>query len=131
MGSSPSVNIEIETDFETSVEIAESLAEWTSHKVQDSDVSEDFIEYKFSWDASVDTGPDEHLQKLWIRWSNGQNEYDGVGPGRKLVIHYSSYYYEDSIERFSQKIQAMEDILEWLRENTNADLNHYVGVSTT
>lgn len=134
MGSSPTINIEVHTDFESAVEISNNLCDWLGFEIIDKHINEKERElgYELKWDDSVPTGEDENLQPLKIMWSESRNEYDGSGSGEKLLIHYSSYYYEDSIDRFTQKSIIINNILSWLQDNVNdAEIKDYVAVSTT
>lgn len=129
MGSSPAINIEIHTDLENAKRLAEEFAEWTEHE-QVSKRDSPF-EYVFAWADHVGSGDDEELQHLKVLWSESRNEYYGCDSGKKLLIHYSPYYSESCIERFTNKTIEMKNILEWLENNTNdEEINHYVASCT-
>lgn len=131
MGQSPTINIEVSTDFETALEVAKELVDQEGLTVVNSsiDSNNQSFEFELSWN-DIQTGEDEHLQHLWIVWNEGRNEYYGSGTENKLLIHYSSYYYEDSLKRFTSKVNKMEKILQWLENNIDKPITHYVSTST-
>lgn len=132
MGQSPTINIIVDTDFESAVEIAKELSSWIDGETMDKSIeSDDYFEFKLDWKDSISKGEDANVQKLWISWVETGNEYKGVNSDEVMLVHYSSYYYEKNIERFTEKAIVMTDILEWLRNNTDAELNHFVSTSTT
>lgn len=133
MGTGPAINIEVYTTFDSASKLAKELCDWIPHTVVESENTEEYIEYICEWNDTIDTGEDEHLQRLHIMWSTERNEYVGTGEGEKLLIHYSPYYYEESLRRFADKATEMEKILDWLEEHTDmsTEIDHYVASCTT
>lgn len=132
MGASPTANIEITVPFETAERIATELIDHFGYTVFEQSEGSESFRYKLNWPETVETGEDAELQKLTLLWSTGQNEYTGVGSGEKLVIHYGSYYHEDSLSRFNAKLDVLNEILEWVQtEYPDVEVEHYVAISTT
>lgn len=132
MGGTTAINIEVHIDLDAALEIADEIITWLDLEVADSQVHADEFYYDLEWPDHIDSEDDKGLQRLHIEYSRGQSEYLGVGTGEKLVIHYSPYYSEDSIDSFGKKTAKMRDILERIQEITrdSVEIDDYVTICT-
>jgi hypothetical protein len=132
MGKSPTMNIEVDVSFEEAQECVQELTEVFNYTVIDTSEDDTYFEYVLQWNTVEDEGDDADLQKLSVFWSTGLNGYTGVSSEEKLVVHYSSYYFEESIERFLQKGHEIVELREWLEDRYGRDsVTEYVGISQT
>lgn len=127
MGSAPTVNIEVMCEFDEATDIVEELVDWLGYEVKIGYTDGEYLEYDLYWPEPLDGG-----QQLKIRWFDGQNPVFGCTSNESLVVHYSPRRSEGSIVSFSERLDVMMDILEWMEERFSDDrIKHYVSVSTT
>lgn len=114
MGTAPAFNIIVEVDRSTGAELAELVAEEFDEFEKEGD-----IDYRYEVPDSLDSGRmSTSNDKVRMCYIEGRDEYLGVGGGKRLLIHYSPYHWEE-METLRAKLEFLDKVEAFLQEHVS------------
>lgn len=115
MGSAPACNIEIKVSEERAMEIMEEIAEQTDFEDHRGD------SYRYNWNNKY----------IDMVFSEGRDEYLGVGAEESVVLHYSAYY-TDERDVFMDAVSKMDELEPVVKDVIDSDeeMSYYMSVAT-
>lgn len=115
MGSAPACNIEIKVSKERAMEIMEEISDKTGFEEHRGE------SYRYDWN-------NKYIDMIF---SEGRDEYLGVGAESSVVLHYSAYY-TDERDVFMDAVKQMDEFKEVVRDviGDNEEMSYYMSVAT-
>jgi len=115
MGSAPACNIEIKVSEDRAVEIMEEIADQTNFEEHRGN------SYRYEWNNKY----------IDMVFSEGRDEYLGVGAEESVVLHYSAYY-TDERDVFMDAVTKMDELEPVVQDVVAEDeeVSYYFSVAT-